>query len=368
MANQRLVRRLAGEVLHARDVVGDTVRDLDVVRSHDEKLQSLTSNALERMSELIENMDMHDQTFNAFQKLYKMQRDRMDAQMKRVETDRHRWLETAAGLAIRLAEEHNLEEVKDLNQFEYLRFRAAIHIITELDSMNQTELGSVIQQIDQVRRRLSKLTSDIIEDDRKYHSQLHHVLQAIKDTFERLVPANVTDTELDLNNPLLKDAFGSDSRLMGQQLGEWLRALTPAVNRFTTDKSTDFTREIVTIRAFTDHWVTATKKFLRRCMETSSGREYRERLAELDTLDKEIFEWLKKLERRVTGDESIIGAVVRLHGQLEDRCTALAMRVDETFTALEFQQLYTAIEKWRNDLMLTLALYRCDLSNRCFNL
>jgi hypothetical protein len=130
---------------------------------------------------------------------------------------------------------------------------------------------------------------------------------------------NEPQNEIELAHRLLNDFHVLDVASLNEQLEYWIDQVLSVSTRFTSGKDVLIREEIVAARKLTNAWVEAGFKVLRRNQDSTSGDEYLAMNESLRSLQQSIFDWMTKLETRISGEDGISNLVFLIQSQVEDR-------------------------------------------------
>ncbi|KAI8912817.1 hypothetical protein EDD86DRAFT_274457 [Gorgonomyces haynaldii] len=337
IAQRKLNRRLSEELIRARETIKDLLQELEFVREHDNEATKQAQDAQEKLVSVLTQSDNTDEVLEEYHKLYRMQRDRLENSIRISEQEKRMWIDAATHLAMRIGNSMGTSELSTLQRDEQVRLRYSTHIIVKISDANELELNQVEREIDEWRSKLTKLSHNVIEDDRKNMDRLAKMQREIKMMIKNIV-ANDPIEENIQEHPLLNAFYLYDLKSIVEYLNQWADEMSVLVVRFTSDRDVSILEDIVTIRRMTQQWIEKGSKLLKRNEKTTNGKDYVQLSNNLNALSTEIEEWLNKLELRVSGDDGTAAQIITLQNQIDDRTTSFSAK-DQEKPLLEHERL-----------------------------
>lgn len=352
---QKISQRLSEELVHAKDVTGDLAQELDSVRRYDHDNSMLAQTIQHKLVTALTHTDASEEELSEYHRLYKMQRDRLNVQIRNSETERQLWLDAAVTLSMRIGQEHGISELAELQKSEGLRMRSCNHLISLINSSLDSEFNQIRDLVEMWRARIVKLSQVILEDDVFNLSLMTRTLRDIKFVHKQLLNGDASNTPVQ-SHPILQQFQEFDGKSVCASFEKWLKDVNEVSSRFTSDQDIVRLDAIFASRKSTDEWTQSAAMFLIKCESTSNGLDYAKSHGELHAVAEEVAEWLRKLKLRVSGEDGVASAVISLQNQLEDRYSAFSARNFKTaLTVGEQLALKTTLEKWIKEFSVVIA-------------
>ncbi|KAJ3319435.1 Axonemal dynein light chain domain-containing protein 1 [Boothiomyces sp. JEL0866] len=318
IANRKLNRRLTEELVRAKDHIGELLKELDFVREHDALVNSEASQAQEKLMAMLNNAESAEESMEEFHKLYRMQRTRLETQLKIAEKEKRLWVDAATNLALRIGQEYGISDLLLLLRYEDARLRVTNHMVVNISDFNGSELRAIEHKIDEWRGKLLNISKQIVDEDFNDVEILSKIQRMIKKVQKNLV-ANVPLNEVEEDHKLLNGLHVMDANFLTEQLQEWATLLMFVTSRFTSGKDVSIREEITQVRKISNQWTEACFHLIKRNQSSSNGNEYHHMNTTLTYLQTDIYDWLTKLESRASGEDGIANAVIVLQNQIEDK-------------------------------------------------
>lgn len=253
-----------------------------------------------------------------FHKLYRLQRTRLENQLKIAEKEKRLWVDAATNLALRIGQEYGISDLLLLLRYEDARLRVTNHMVVNISDFNGNELRAIEIKIDEWRSKLLDISKQIVDEDFSDVEILAKIQKMIRTVQKNLV-SNVPLNEVEEDHKLLNGLHVMDANVLTEQLQEWAGLLMVVTLRFTSGKDVAIREDITLVRKISNQWIEACFHLIKRNQSSSNGNEYQQMNDTLTYLQTDIFDWLTKLESRASGEDGIANAVIVLQNQIEDK-------------------------------------------------
>ena len=318
VAHRKLNRRLSEELHRAKESLAEMLDNLIFVREHDSLVTQQAEEAREKLLAIMNEAESAEESREEFHNLYKLQRVRLEQSLRVAEKEKRLWVDAATHLAMRMGKEYGMPDFLALQKCEEGRLRITNHIIVLVGDHNNTDLLSLEQKVDEWRFKITKISKEIVQADYKNVEILAGVKKSMRKVLQNLI-TNEPQNEIELGHRLLNDFHVMDVASLNEQLEYWIDQVLGVSSRFTSGKDVILREEIVNTRKMTNSWVEAGFKVLRRNQDSTSGEEYLSMNDSLRSLQQSIFDWMTKLETRISGEDGVSSLVFLIQSQIEDR-------------------------------------------------
>jgi hypothetical protein len=325
VAHRKLNRRLSEELMRAKEHVAELCKEIEYVREHDEIKNNQAREAQEKLLRLINDQDSNEESMEAFHKLYRMQRSRLEHQVGIAEKEKRLWINAATSMATRISEEYGIDDLLKLQRHEESRLRITNHMVVNISDANANDLHDIEQKIDEWRTKLTKISKSIVGEDFQNIELLSKVQRQMRKVLKNLI-TNEPQNKIELGHKLLTDFHIFDVQSLAEHLQFWTVELTEVAKRFTSGRDLEIKDEIATSRRMTTLWVELALRLLRRNQDSTNGDDYLPLTETLKTLQGNIFEWCNKLETRAMGEDGVTNVIMVIQSHIEDRLSGLTKK------------------------------------------
>jgi hypothetical protein len=339
VAHRKLNRRLSEELLRAKEHISELCKEIEYVREHDQVVNDQAREAQEKLLQLLNNQESNEESMEEFHKLYKLQRSRLEEQVKIAEKEKRLWISAATSLATRISKEYGLHDLVLLQKHEEGRLRITNHMVINISDANANDLHSVEVKIDEWRMKLTQISKSIVEEDYRNIELLGKLQRQMRKVLKNLI-TNEPQNDIELGHKLLTEFHIFDVQSLAEHLRFWTSELMEITQRFTSGREMQIKDEIANARRMTNVWVELALRLLRRNQDSTSGEDYLPLTEALKSLQGDIFEWCNKLETRASGEDGITNLIIMIQTQIEDRHSALTARgVTKPLTSEDRQEM-----------------------------
>jgi hypothetical protein len=346
VAHRKLNSRLSEELNRAKENMTELMGHLQFVREHDQLVGQQAYEAEEKLYAILNEAGSAEESMEEFHNLYKMQRNRLESQLKESEKEKRLWVVAATHLAVRIGKEYGYHDLEALEKCEEGRVRITNHMVTIIGDANHIELRALENKIDEWRLKILVISKSIVEED----SRNVEVLGKVKKMMQKILSnlkTNEPQNDIELGHPLLSNFNIHDVASLVEYLEYWIDQVLGISTRFTSGKDRLVREEVVQCRKLTNNWIEAGYKLLRRNQDSTSGEEFLRMNEGLRNIFKEIFEWLYRLEIRATGEDGIASLVVLIQSQIEDRLALVKGSAKKApLTSVERTQTIQSLTYW----------------------
>lgn len=318
VAHRKLNRRLSEELHRAKDNIYDMLDQLNFVREHDDMVTEQAKEAQDKLLAILNEAESAEESREEFHNLYKMQRERLENQLRQSEKEKRLWVSAATNLALRMGKEYGMPDFLALHKCEEGRLRITKHIIVIISDNNNSDLRSVEHKVDDWRFKATQISKEIVQADYKCVEILAGVKKSMRKVLHNLT-TNEPQNEIELAHRLLNDFHVYDVSSLNEQLEYWIDQVLHVSSRFMSGKDVAIREEIVKARKMTTAWVESGFRVLRRNQDSTSGDEFLAMNESLRAIQQDIFDWMNKLETRIVGEDGISSLVFLIQSQIEDR-------------------------------------------------
>jgi len=315
IAQRKISERLASELMRSKEVILKLIKEIDEIKIHDQEISKQAEKAQNKLLNILTESDSNDLVLEEYQKLYRMQRNRLEENNKLTENEKRTWTNLAIGLALRIGREHGFPEIIQLQSYCNTRLFSSIQIISFINDEKVKTLNELDKKIDAWSQELIELSHAIIEEDDnniEVLTKLSHEITLMQNNFDI---SNDTDNETEFS----KNVNMFDVTVLMKSLTDWINMTTTVSGRFTGDKDIIITEKIKLSRSISQEWCEYAYTYLRKLKKSPNGKRFAPITDKLNIIIKLIEEWYLKLEVRVTGEDGVASQVISLQNQVEDR-------------------------------------------------
>ncbi|ORX76854.1 hypothetical protein BCR32DRAFT_208575 [Anaeromyces robustus] len=315
IAQRKISERLATELMRSKEVILKLIKEIDEIKIHDQEISKQAEKAQNKLLNILTESDGNDLVLEEYQKLYRMQRNRLEENNKLTENEKRNWTNLAIGLALRIGREHGFPEIIQLQSYCNTRLLSSIQIITFINDEKVKSLNELDKKIDNWSQELIELSHSVIEEDDsniEVLTKLSHEITLMQNNFDI---SNDTENETEFS----KNVNLFDISVLKKSLSEWINMTTAVSTRFTSDKDIIITDKIKLSRSISQEWCEYAYNYLRKLKKSPNGKRFVPITDKLNIIIKQIEEWYLKLEVRVTGEDGVASQVISLQNQVEER-------------------------------------------------
>ncbi|KAI9224115.1 hypothetical protein BC828DRAFT_374313 [Blastocladiella britannica] len=173
-------RRLGAELLRTREAIRTLAERLSAIHRSESLVSAQGSDARTSLLDLMARTDHVDETLGEYHSLYRMQRKRLEQQIRHVDQEKKVWVDAATHLALRIGSEHGLPDVAVLQKYEYGRLRAANHLVSLMASNNRADVARIELRADNWVKEVQLRAHEIDREDIKCLTLLQKTLREIR--------------------------------------------------------------------------------------------------------------------------------------------------------------------------------------------
>jgi len=315
IAQRKISERLATELVRSKKVILKLIKEIDEIKIHDQEISKQAEKAQNKLLNILTESDGNDLVLEEYQKLYRMQRNRLEENNKLTENEKRTWTNLAITLALRIGKEHGFTEIIQLQSYCNTRLFSSIQIISFTNEEKVKFLNELDKKIDVWTHELIDLSHSIIEEDEnniEVLTKLAHEITLVQNNFEFI---NDTDNETEFS----KNVNMFDISVLIKSLNDWINMTTQVSTRFTSEKDTIVIEKIKLSKTNSQEWCEYAYNYLKILKKSPNGKRFDIITDKLNIIIKLIEEWYLKLEIRVTGEDGVASQVISLQNQVEDR-------------------------------------------------
>ncbi|ORX56059.1 hypothetical protein BCR36DRAFT_280750 [Piromyces finnis] len=347
IAQRKISERLASELMRSKEVILKLIKEIDEIKIHDQEISKQAEKAQNKLLNILTESDGNDLVLEEYQKLYRMQRNRLEDNNKLTENEKRTWTNLAIGLALRIGREHGFPEIIQLQSYCNTRLLSSIQIISFINDEKIKSINELDKKIDIWSQELIELSHSIIEEDDnniEILTKLAHEITLMQNNFDI---SNDTENETEFS----KNINMFDYSVLMKSLSDWINMTTSVSTRFTSDKDIIISEKIKLSRSISQEWCEYAYVYLRKLKKSTNGKRFAPITDKLNMIIKLIDEWYLKLEVRVTGEDGVASQVISLQNQVEDRFNYLNSK--GTITKLSQQDkhiLNDYLNQWQSQI------------------
>jgi hypothetical protein len=361
VAHRKLNRRLSEELIRSKDNIAELLSQLDHVKEFDNELNSQAKEAQTKIITLLSTAQSAEESMEAFHKLYRMQRSRLENSLRLSEKEKRLWIDAATNLAIRIGHEYGIPDLLNLQKIEEARLRATNHMIVSIGDSDSNDLEKIEGHIDTWRNSLISLSNQIVSEDFQNIEVLCRIQKQMKAALRNLI-TNEPQNNIESGHNLLTEFHILDVQALMGHLHYWSSEMMEVTGRFTSNRDVKVKEEATVARRLTFEWMEIALRLLRRKQESTNGEDYVPLMEILKSLRSQITDWTSNLQNRAAGEGGIVNTVAFIQSQLEDRLTLLGFKGANTPLAQEDRnsniQLLNSLVEQINNLISNIFLTR----------
>ncbi|KAJ1514612.1 Axonemal dynein light chain domain-containing protein 1, partial [Coelomomyces lativittatus] len=349
-------KKLRKELTRIRDELSDLTSLLVAYKDLSEKL--VQDNDFKQMLEDFMKAEHVDDILNEYHMVYRWQRSRMEEHIKRVEQEKKVWVDAATCLSLRIATDHGLPDVAQLQRYEYGRIRATNHIIAILQTHYIARGHTIESEMNIWLQLLSQCAHEIQNRDKKCLKLLSRTMREMKQ-FQMMLEIgeneleevfNISGTEEARKNVTVESAIQLEELSISNlhhNLKQWVDQINGVSVRFTSERDERILSDLCSLQKNIQTWLDPCFSILRKAQKTESGSVYVNLQYELSDLKCMLENWLEHLKIRITGDDGLASQIISIQNVIEDKYTFLASKLDlGAMTQEEKQNLFETVNNW----------------------
>jgi len=315
IAQNKISERLATELMRSKEVILKLIKEIDEIKIHDQEFTEQAERTQNKLLNILTESDGNDLILEEYQKLYRMQRNRLEENNKLTENEKRTWTNLAITLALRIGREHGFTEILQLQSYCNTRLYSSIQIISFINEEKNKSLNELDKKIDEWSHELINLSHSIIEEDEnniEVLTKLSHEIVLLQNNLDFY---SDTDNETEFT----KNVNIFDISVLIKSLNDWINMTSKVSIRFTSDRDIIVLEKIKLSKSISQEWCEYAYNYLRKLKKSPNGKRFIAVTDKLNIIIKLIKEWYLKLEVRVTGEDGVASQVISLQNQVEDR-------------------------------------------------
>ncbi|ORZ33973.1 hypothetical protein BCR44DRAFT_1390896, partial [Catenaria anguillulae PL171] len=354
-AERVMNRRLAGELLRTRDSVRQLGERLVAIQRAEAIVSAQGTDARDQLLEVLARTEHVDETLAEYHALYRMQRKRLEMQIRHMDQERKVWVDAATHLALRIGSEHGLPDVAVLQKYEYGRLRAVNHMVSLLAGFDRSEVQKIESRADAWVKDMIDRAKDIEREDNKCVAILQKTLREVRSLQKML---EIDDTSDGAAMDRARNMLLFETRSSVDMIKKWAEATNQVSTRYTSDRDEHILEQLTNAQRGLSVWVGLAVAVLQRTEKSTARKEYLELQTRLTLLQEELEGWINKLRTKVSGDDGIASAVIALQNQIEDRYAVFAGVRDRerAISAVERFMLRESLGSWQEQLGILIVM------------
>ncbi|XP_053460094.1 axonemal dynein light chain domain-containing protein 1 [Nycticebus coucang] len=326
LVTQRMMdQRILEELYNFKHVIEELTRELCLVRAHDVKLTKDAEKAHRDLAQALLDAEKNAKMVEEYHDLYKLQRNRMENDIKQLMTERDVWSTATYDLALKVIERNRVVLAKRLYLNEKGWDKHSKHFIILLSTKDTADLGL-----------LQKLTHKWKNLVNKYREEIEHTeeitrntLQTIRDGLSKWQEHFKNTTDILILSPNKANVF----ELIILDFKQWQKALNEVKEKFTGDALLSKYDTFKIIKHLQENWSDIGFAIFGR--HKSLEGEMPPEQKHMDDILKIIARLYKEFEIRINGDNGISKILPYLIGSLDLCCFKLENLLENPHMALE---------------------------------
>ena len=215
IAQRKLNKRLSEELIRSKDTIQNLANEIRDIKNCGFS-EVTTTDPTQSSSK--------DEALEEYHKLYKMQRDRLEDNIRLSEQEKRVWIDAATCLATRMGSENDASVLSTLQKHEQDRMRATSHVIVRISETTDKNLNKIERKMNDWRARLTKLSAEIAEDDKKNIERLNIIQKAMQKMLTN-ISANEGAKNEEITHSLIAAFYVYDLKSVVENLSDWNDAL-----------------------------------------------------------------------------------------------------------------------------------------------
>ncbi|XP_012658038.1 axonemal dynein light chain domain-containing protein 1 [Otolemur garnettii] len=326
LVTQRMMdQRILEELYNFKHVIEELTRELCLVRAHDVKLTKDAEKAHRDLAQALLDAEKNAKMVEEYHDLYKLQRNRMENDIKQLMTERDVWSTATYDLALKVIDRNNVVLAKRLYLNEKGWDKHTKHFIILLTTKDTADLAL-----------LQKLTHKWKNLVNKYREEIEHTeeitrktLQIVRDGLSKWQEHFKNTTVTFVLSPNKANVF----ELILLDFKQWQKGLNDVKEKFTGDALLSKYDTLKIIKHLQENWSDIGFAIFgrHRSLEGEMPAEQKQ----MDDILKIILRLYKEFEIRINGDNGISKILPYLIGSLDFCCFKLETLLENPHTALE---------------------------------
>uniref|UniRef100_A0A667WMA5 Axonemal dynein light chain domain containing 1 n=1 Tax=Myripristis murdjan TaxID=586833 RepID=A0A667WMA5_9TELE len=316
LAQRALDHRLTEEIFHLKTSMQQLNMELSKIRDHDAFVSQQSEHAQQQLAKALDQVHRNSDLVQTYHELYEMQRRRLEAQLLRLTEERDGWSQVTFSLALKVISLKKLQVVSRLHVSEQGWAKTAEHCTIFLTH----KVTLLLLHLQTVHTKFSSSSPPKLCSFQ------------VKGTTKSPNPKYEKDTEEDIY----------------ADLKQWSNTLTLQCERYGGTELLQCKETLGELGRLQGGWVDlCLQLFSRHPARDGAPPKGHEALRELDSL---VFELLKQLETRVSGESGIYRQIMSLVKWMDSWASRLKAEIDrpDNMPVSYWRKLETALCSWQS--------------------
>ncbi|XP_029905519.1 axonemal dynein light chain domain-containing protein 1 [Myripristis murdjan] len=339
LAQRALDHRLTEEIFHLKTSMQQLNMELSKIRDHDAFVSQQSEHAQQQLAKALDQVHRNSDLVQTYHELYEMQRRRLEAQLLRLTEERDGWSQVTFSLALKVISLKKLQVVSRLHVSEQGWAKTAEHCTIFLTHKDTEKLNVITQLTDQWKDQLAAFMSQLRKTE---HAQCEQI-----STIQKGFTKWLTFCTAQNKSPNPKYEKDTEEDIYAD-LKQWSNTLTLQCERYGGTELLQCKETLGELGRLQGGWVDlCLQLFSRHPARDGAPPKGHEALRELDSL---VFELLKQLETRVSGESGIYRQIMSLVKWMDSWASRLKAEIDrpDNMPVSYWRKLETALCSWQS--------------------